>query len=412
MRHTEPRTAVSAAVNLRRYLEVLRTPGVGRVVAFTAAGRLPFAIVPLSIVLLMRKEAYGYGEIGVVVGAEALAVGVTAAFVGRLVDRVGMSRVVLATGAVTTIALCAETIAILSGATPVLLVALAALHGASIPPISASMRSLWARLVPEETLESAFAFDAIQLELVFVVGPLIAAGLAAAISPAAGMLLCAGFYLLAALGFATAPVVRAARGAEHVERTRAGALGSPGMRTLVLVGAITAISFGALEVALPAFAEREGARSAVGPLITAWSLGSLVGGLWYGARSWRAPLERRLVILLALLGLGSAPLAFAPSVGAMAALLVLTGLALAPLATTEYALANVVAPAGTTTEAYSWQIVATVMGAACGSIVAGLLAEHASVEWALATAAFACGGGLAVAVARRRSLRPALSQSV
>ena len=142
------------------------------------------AIVPLSIVLLMREEAYEYGEIGVVVGAEAIAVGLTAALVGRLVDRVGMSRVVLATGAVTTVALCAETVAILSGAAPALLVAIAALHGATIPPISASMRSLWSRLVREDTLESAFAFDAIQLELVFVAGPLIAAGLATAISPA------------------------------------------------------------------------------------------------------------------------------------------------------------------------------------------------------------------------------------
>ena len=399
-------------MGLGRYLEVLRTPGVSRVVVFTATGRLPFAIVPLSIVLLMREEAYDYGEIGVVVGAEALAVGLTAAFVGRLVDRVGMSRVVLATGAVTTVALCAETVAILSGATPAVLVALAALHGATIPPISASMRSLWSRLVPEETLETAFAFDAIQLELVFVAGPLIAATLAAAISPAAGMLLCACFYVVAAVGFATAPVARAAQVDEQVERTRAGALRSPGMRTLVLVGAITAISFGALEVALPAFAEREGARNAVGPLIAAWSLGSLIGGLWYGARRWRTPLERRLVILLALLGLGAAPLAFAPSIGAMAALLLLTGLALAPLATTEYALCDVVAPAGTTTEAYSWQIVATVSGAAVGSIVAGVLAEHASVEWALATAALACAGAFLVAIARRRSLRPAVARGV
>jgi MFS family permease len=341
-------------MRLSRYLEVLRTPGVARLVGFTATGRLPFSIVPLSIVLLMRHEGYDYGEIGVVVGAEALAVGLTAALVGRLVDRVGMSRVVLTTGAVTAVALSAETIAILSGATPGVLVALGALHGATIPPISASMRSLWARLVPEETLESAFAFDAIQLELVFVVGPLIAAGLATAISAAAGMLLCTVFYLIAAVGFATAPVVRAGRVAEDVERTRAGALGSPGMRTLVLIGAITAISFGGLEVALPAFAEAEGTRGAVGPLITAWSLGSLIGGLWYGARRWRTPLEHRLVILLALLGLGAAPLAFAPSIGAMAALLLLTGLALAPLATTEYALVDAVAPPGTATEAYSW----------------------------------------------------------
>jgi dipeptide/tripeptide permease len=90
----------------------------------------------------------------------------------------------------------------------------------------------------------------------------------------------------------------------------------------------------------------------------------------------------------------------------MGVLLVLTGLALAPLATTEYALVDKLAPPGTATEAYSWQIVANVMAAA-GSFAAGVLAEEAGVEWALATAGIACTLGFVVAVAGRRSLRPA-----
>jgi MFS family permease len=396
------------SMNLRRYMEVLRTPGVARLAVFSTLGRLPFAIVPLSIVLLMREEAYDYGQIGAVVGAEALAVGVTAAFVGRLVDTVGRRRVILVTGAFTVLFLCAETAAILSGAAVWLLVAVAALQGATIPPISASMRALWARLMPEETLESAYAFDAIQLELVFVVGPLIAAGLATAISPAAGLLLCAGFYALAATGFATAPAARAAAPDEHVDRGRPGALRSAGMRTLVGAGAITAISFGALEVALPAFAEEEGSKSAVGLLLTVWAVGSVAGGLWYGARTWRAPVERRFLVLMALLALGSAPLALAPSITVMALLLVLTGLALAPLATTEYALVHRLAPAGTATEAYSWQTVANVVGAGAGSLIGGLLADKVGVEWALASAGIACGAGFLVALAGRRSLRPVL----
>jgi MFS family permease len=393
-------------VNLGRYLAVLRTPGVARVALFATTGRLPFAIVPLSVVLLMREEGYHYGQIGAVVGAEALAVGVTAGFVGRLVDRVGRRQVILVTGAVTSVVLCAEAIGILSNAAVWLLVVLAALQGATIPPISASMRSLWSQLVPEETLESAFAFDAIQLELVFVIGPLIAAGLATALTPAAGLFLCAGFYVAAATGFATAPAVGAAARGDEVERTRAGALRSPGMRTLVLAGAITAISFGGLEVALPAFAEAEGSRGAVGPLVTVWALGSVIGGLWYGGRSWSMPIEKRFLVLMALLALGAAPLPFAPSIGVMGVLLVLTGLALAPLATTEYALVDKLAPPGTATEAYSWQIVANVMGAAAGSFAAGVLAEEAGVEWALATAGIACAAGFVVAVLGRRSLSP------
>jgi len=241
-----------------------------------------------------------------------------------------------------------------------------------------------------------------------VIGPLIAAGLATALSPAVGLFLCAGFYAIAATGFATAPAAAASTREAPAQRTRAGALGSPGMRTLVLAGAVTAISFGGLEVALPAFAEAEGSRGSVGPLITLWALGSVVGGLCYGARSWRAPIEQRLLGLMALLALGAAPLPFAPSIGVMAVLLLLTGFALAPLATTEYALVDRLAPRGTATEAYSWQIVANVMGAAVGSFLAGLLAENASVEWALATSGIACAAGFVITAARLRSLRPAV----
>ena len=315
---------------------------------FATTGRLPFAIVPLSVVLLMREEGYHYGQIGAVVGAEALAVGVTRRLrrpargpgwppAGDPRDRRG-----------TSLALCAEAVGILSGAAVWLLVVLAALQGATIPPISASMRSLWSRLVPEDTLESAFAFDAIQLELVFVIGPLIAAGLAAALSPAVGMFLCAGFYLIASLGFATAPAARSVAQEADAERTRAGALRSPGMRTLVFAGAVTAVSFGALEVALPAFAEEEGSRGAVGPLITIWALGSVIGGLWYGARSWTRSVEKRFLILMVLLALGSAPLPFAPSIGVMRRAAECSPASrLAPLATTEYALVDRLAPPGT-----------------------------------------------------------------
>jgi hypothetical protein len=46
-------------VNFGRYIEVLRTPGIARLAVFTFLGRLPFAIVGLSVVLLMRREGYG-----------------------------------------------------------------------------------------------------------------------------------------------------------------------------------------------------------------------------------------------------------------------------------------------------------------------------------------------------------------
>ena len=379
------------AVKLGRYLDVLRTPGVGRLALFTFVGRFPFAIAGLSVVLLMRHEGYGYGEVGVTLAAESVAIALTAAFVGRLADRKGRSRVILIFGVTTTVLLVGLTVAILANGPVLVLAAAAALFGATIPPISASMRALWGKLVAREHVESAYAFDAVQLELVFVTGPLIAAGIATATTPAVGLFLCALFYLLASVGFATAPVVRAAP-PEESARTRAGALGVPGIRTLAGVGFLTAISFGAIDVALPAFAESEGARAAAGPLLTLCAVG------------WRAPLERRLLVLVGVLALGAAPLAFAGSITVMALLLVLTGVSIAPMATTEFALIERLAPAGMSTEAYSWQIVAGAVGFGLGAALGGALVERASVPWALGSAALACGAGFLIALGARRTL--------
>jgi MFS family permease len=391
-------------VDLRRYLEVLRTPGVARVALFALLGRLPFGTLPLSILLLMREEHYDYGAIGGVLATEALAVACTAVIAGRLIDRLGQTPVLLATGAITGITICLQGLAITSGAAIVLLVVLAAIQGATIPPVSASMRALWSDLVPQDRLETAYAFDSVALELAFIVGPLVAAGLATVWTPLAGVLICAALYSGAAVAFARSPASRAWRPAESVERTRAGALRAPGMRVLVIVAAIVAVSFGGLEVALTAFAEDEGSRGAVGPLITIWALGSVVGGLIYGGRSWTSTPAHRFVVLSALLALATVPLPLAETLVVMGLFLFGTGLALAPLGATEYALIADLAPVGTATEAYSWLIVANTTGSAAGAFISGLLIDNASVDWALGSAAIACGLGLVAALAGRRFL--------
>ena len=393
-------------MNLRRYLDVLRAPGVARVVVFALIGRLPFGTLPLSMVLLMRHEHYDYGQVGAVLATEALSVGVTAVFVGRLVDRIGHARVLITTGTITAVAICLQAAAMASGASVALLIVLGVVQGATVPPISPSMRALWRDLIPDHRLDTAYAFDSVALELAFIVGPLLAAGLATAWTPLAGMIVSAAFYCVAAIGFATAPASRAWRPEESVERTRAGALRSPGIRTLVVAAACAAVAFGALEVALTAFAEEQGSRDAVGPLITVWSIGSLVGGLVYGARTWSSPAPRRFLILSGLLGLGAVPLPFAGSLIAMGAFLFGTGLALAPLGATAYGLLATLAPAGTATEAYSWHIVANVVGSSIGAFLAGLLIDHASVDWALASASISCGLALLVGLAGRRTLSP------
>jgi MFS family permease len=391
-------------MGLRRYLDLLRAPGVAPLIAAGAIGRLPYGINVLALILLLRSEGFDYAEVGIVTGAAGLALGLTAPGVGRLIDRLGQTPVLAATAAVCLTADASLTVAALSGAGVVPLTALALVAGGSTPPVSPSMRTLWPGLVGRERLDTAFAFDAVQLEVFFIAGPLLAAGIAAWVSPEAAFLTGASMQAAGALGFAAAPASRAWRPSTDREPTRRGALAAPGIRILVASMATAAVSLGMLEIGIPAFADREASRTDSGWLFALWGVGSLVGGLWYGARSWRAPADRRFLVVSGVLAVGLAPLPLADSIPVFAVLVVVAGLGLAPSTAAGYSLVGQLAPPSAMTEAYAWQIVAYVGGSAVGAWLAGVLVDALSVEAALACAPLAAAAGLLVALAGRRSL--------
>ena len=74
------------------------------------------------------------------------------------------------------------------------------------------------------------------------------------------------------------------------DRSRMGALAVPGIQTLVASMLPVGFAFGALEVALPAFAHDEGRPELSGVLVALWAFGSVTGGLIYGARTRRGTL--------------------------------------------------------------------------------------------------------------------------
>ena len=145
---------------------------------------------------------FSYAEVGVVSGAWGLAIGVTAPLLGRAVDRLGQTWVLVTTACLSLAAQTALVAAALSGAGVIVLAAIAVVGGASNPPISPSMRTLWPELVGRERVDTAFAFDALQLELFFITGPLIVVAIAGAASPQAAFVTAAVMSAAGAIGFA------------------------------------------------------------------------------------------------------------------------------------------------------------------------------------------------------------------
>jgi MFS family permease len=324
---------------------------------------------------------------------------------GRLVDRLGHTRVIVPL-AVAHVAGLASVVALgLADAPLVAVGGSAAIAGASVPPVSAALRPLWPGLMGDgELLSAAYALDAILIEVVFIVGPAITAIVVAAFSTAAAVVASAALVLIGSLWFASLEPSRTWRPSGEPAGAW-GALASPGMRTLVIAMLPFGACIGAMEVALPAFGAQHGSESLPALLLALQGGGSLVGGLWFGAAERRfGGITRAYLLLLSAVPVAFALLAAAGSVPVMAMLMTLSGAVLAPLTIAENQVLQRVAPPGAITEAFTWLIMAVVLGIAAGNAVGGAIVDASGWREALLAAAAAAVLGAVVAVARRRTL--------
>jgi MFS family permease len=394
-------------VSLRAYPLLLRPPGARALLVAALLGRIPIGVFSLAIVLVVRRQTGSFAQAGIATAAFAVGAGLVAPLQGRLVDRLGQPTVLIPSGLLNAAALGGLVIAAESAAPIAVLAVLAALGGAAVPPLAACMRSQWATLFAHDAdaRETAYSLESVVNELVFIVGPALTTMLVALTSSTGALLTAVGLSLIGTLGFASTGLAREWKG-EPGPNTAAGALGAPGMRTLVLAIIPTGIAFGALEVTMPAFAASQGEGAALaGLLLSAMAIGSVLGGLWYGARTWTRPVVTRFLTLETLFTVGLLPLLLAPdSLLAMGLLMGIAGLALAPSAAAGFLLIDHIALRGTATEAYTWAVTANVTGSAIGAALAGVIVQHSDIRWALALAVAGPAVGTIVAVTRRRTL--------
>jgi MFS family permease len=398
--------AVNAA--LARYSSILCVPYARQLVAAALVARTPVAVLSLALVLFVRERTGSYAAAGAVAAAYVIASGACAPLQGRLVDRIGQTRVLFPLTLVHVSALLGVVALGLSGAPTVAVGAAAAAAGATQPPIGACMRSLWPGLLHDESLlGTAYAIDAVTIELVFISGPLLAALAIGLWSPQAALVGGALLTLTGGLWFAALEPTR--RWRPHGEHPGLlGALSSPAMRVVVACTVPVGGCFGALEVAFPAFGLEHHHASLAGVLLALQGVGSALGGLWYGAAPQRlGGVGRAFVVLLALVPGALALLAAPRSVLMMAVLVAVTGTVIAPLTVAASQLAAKVAPAGAGTEAFTWIVTAYGVGIGAGSALAGPIVDAAGWRVAILVACAVAAGGAALAFARRRTLEPA-----
>ena len=390
----------------RRYRRLLGLPGVRVPLVLATAGSMPIGMYVLAILLFARDTTGSFAEAGRVAAGFGLANALGAVAQGRLMDRLGQGPVLWAVTAGHLSGLVALVVAGQAGAPGWVLLLCAVCAGATLPQLPAAMRALWTVLTDDPAdREAAYALGAVTFEVAVVTAPALVALIVALASPAAAVLVSAALAAFSASTFALTPASRAWRGQRHA----AGWLGplvSPGMRTVFAVLAAFGTATGILQVAVPAFTDERGSAATGGVLLAGLSLGSLLGGVVYGARSWPGALPGRLAAVLLGIAGAYALLALADAEIVLGALLVLGGLLIAPAVIICSTLLDSVAPAGTATEAFAIMIMGIVAGTAAGNAIGGSVVDAASYETAVLTAGGAAAVAAAIAGLRRRSLSP------
>lgn len=356
---------------LRRYGQVLALPGARGALLASTVGRISAGMAGLALILLIRERGGSYGLAGVCAAAFALGFAVLSPVRARKADKQGQTGVLLASAAGFPAGLLGVLLVTETGL-PLGLAAIgAAFSGAFFPPFGPSMRTIWAGIEDLPVRSSAFALEAVLVEVSFVLGPLAVAVGQALGGPRLALIGAAGFGGLGALLLARNPMSRAWK--PHGERStdRLGPLRSAMVRRLLLATLCVGVGFGAVDVAVPAFAEQHHSLGASGVLLALWSLGSMLGGLVYGGINPRRPAIEQYRLLLIGVAVASALPLLAWSIPGLGLLLLLFGLAIAPFFITNSHLIADYAPAGTTTEAFAWMATAIFGGAAVGNAVAG-----------------------------------------
>jgi predicted MFS family arabinose efflux permease len=135
------------------------------------------------------------------------------------------------------------------------------------------------------------------------------------------------------------------------------------------------------------------------------SIGSAAGGLVYGSRSWRLPLARQFPLMLAVMGLGIAPLVLLRSFWTFGLWCVAAGIAMAPALIMQSMLVAKSARPEHATEAFTWSSTGLLAGVGLGLTLGGALLEVAKSPAVFAAAAVLslAAGGFALLLVKLKS---------
>ncbi|MEP6597925.1 MAG: MFS transporter [Actinomycetota bacterium] len=390
------------------YRAAFRAPGS---VAFSAAAfiaRLPIALYPIGLVLLVSIRTGHYGFAGLLSGMYVFSNGVGNPVLARLVDRHGQRRILPWSAGGHGLAIAAVCVLAEVNAPDSTLVAPTVLAGFCYLPMGSLARARWSYvLAGRPELTTAYSLESTLDEVIFMVGPLLVTVIATQLDPVLGLGLGA---VLVVSGSAWLRTLRASEPPAHQAGTppRPSALRSRGMGLMTVASFGMGGVFASVELTMVAFCGQHGRTELSGLVLACFALGSGVSGLIYGAR----PRSRSILARFRLQALVFAvmPLAFlgVVNIAVLAACAFVAGLAIAPALITGFGLIAELVPSASLTEGMAWLTTGLSVGyGLAASIVGGIADQYGARTAFVVPVGFGLLVGAVAALLYRRVSAPA-----
>ncbi len=392
------------------YVTVLRRPGATR---FTSAGmlaRMQMSMAGLGAVLLLSAERGSFAVAGTVSAIYALSAAVIGPQISRLIDVFGQHRVVPVQLAVHVPAIVGIiAVAVLTTVNwPIFLLAVVA--GGAAPNVGPLVRARWsAQLHGNPLLRTAFAWESLVDEAVFILGPPLATVVALQVSPSAGLILATVLLIVGTLLLLTQRSTEPRPTGRHTGTKGRPAILLPGVGGIAAIFVLLGGIFGSFEVTTVAFTKAAGVPGAAGLLLALYAVGSLTAGLIFGALTISASLVRQFLFSVAALAVVTLPLPFLGSVWLVGIGLFVAGIACSPVLISGMALIERIVPSGRLTESMSWASSGLAVGIATATPLAGVIIDRAGAQTAYWVTSGCAIGALVIGAVVVRSLSRALS---
>ncbi len=366
------------------YGNLLRTPGVARIIAAQLTARFPFGMLSLALLIHIESIYHSYGAAGLVLAATSIGQAIAGPLTSRWMGSWGIRPVLTLTMVLCAVGLVV--IALVPLGIPAMM-AIGFVSGLSTPPVQPAVRTIYPKMVNSRQLTTLFSLDASAQEIIWVAGPVITTFVATQISTVLAIVLAVVFMVGGGTWFILSPEVGRVR-IPRSKRAFGVVLARPAVLLSTITGFLLIGACAATEASVVAAVGQEGPQAGI--VLAIFSIGSLVGGLALGSMPvgpWA--LARRMFVVF--LGLSLVLLPFGTSFWWLIVALLIAGIGIAPALAVMFAIVSGTVRFSDTAEAYGWVGTGQLIGAALGSAVAGFLIDASGAPggfWAAVGFAF------------------------